>query len=899
MDLTEEEYLEHYGTPRHSGRYPYGSGGDDDGSLRRNPTILDQIAKLKSQGMTDPQIAEGLGMTTTQLRAQRSIALNSQRKAEIAQIQRLKAKGMSNVEIGKRLDMPEATVRSRQKEALKDRENILDNVSNMLEQNVQQKGYIDIGSGVENQLGISSTRLATAVEVLKSKGYVVEKVQVDQGVSANKTTVKVLAPPGTTYRDIATNKDKIRTIVDFSEDGGRTMLGIDPPLPVSAKRLAIRYKEQGGDEADGVVYVRPGVDDLSLGKARYAQVRVAVGESGAGTHYIKGMAVYKDDLPPGVDLMFNTNKSDTGNKLDALKKQSDDPENPFGSAVRQIYKTDANGKQVRDLGLASAMNIVNEEGQWGGNAEHKGWSNNLSSQFLSKQSSTLARAQLDMTFERRKNQLEEILSLTNPAVRQHLLKDFSEDVDAAAVHLKAAALPRQATNVILPVNSLKKSEIYAPGFRNGERVVLVRFPHGGTFEIPELTVNNNNPEAKKLLGTKPRSTDAVGIHHEVAKRLSGADFDGDTVLVIPQRDSAGIKTKAPLEKLKDFDAQRDYKLPDDAPKLSSDRKQQLMGDVSNLITDMTIKGATDNELAAAVRHSMVVIDAEKHHLDYKRSAIEHGIPNLKRKYQGSARSGASTIVSRKKSTELVPERKRAYRIDPDTGARVPIETGAFYINKDTGVRVDKKTKVVKLAETSDAHSLSSGTPIERVYADHSNRLKDLANTARREQVNTKTIPYRPDAAKAYHKEVSSLDEKLNVALMNSPRERQARLLAASTVSMKRAQNPDMDKAELKKLNKLALEEARARTGAHKEQIEITRDEWDAIQSGAISHHKLSQILKNSNIEVVKTLATPKKPRLITSAKAARAKQMLASGYTQAEVADALGVSLTTLKTSIK
>jgi DNA-binding NarL/FixJ family response regulator len=520
---------------------------------------------------------------------------------------------------------------------------------------------------------------------------------------------------------------------------------------------------------------------------------------------------------------------------------------------------------------------------------------------LSKQSPILARNQLEMTFERRKNQLDEILQMTNPAVRQYLLKDFSEDVDSAAVHLKAAALPRQRTQVILPMNSLKDNEIYAPNFTNGERVVLIRYPHGGTFEIPELTVNNRHPEAKKVLGdaAKKGTFDAVAINSKTASRLSGADFDGDTVLVIPQSDRTRIRTKPPLKSLEDFDPQRDYKLDADAPKLSGDRKQQLMGDVSNLITDMTIKGASDTELAAAVRHSMVVIDAEKHHLDYKRSAIDNGIPNLKRKYQGSARSGASTIVSRKNSKMDVPERKRQYRVDPETGKKIWIETNASYVDRTTGKTIQKTSKVVKLAEL-DAHDprLSSGTPIERVYADHSNRMKALADSARKEMVNTKTIPYNASAAKAYSQEVRSLDEKLNLALQNAPRERQARVLAQTTISMKRAANPDMEKAELKKLQSMALEEARTRTGAKKDQIRITTEEWNAIQAGAISHHKLTEILKNADIESVKGHAAPPIPKLMNSVAISRAKQMLASGYTQAEVAAQLGVSLTTLKTGI-
>ena len=50
-----------------------------------------------------------------------------------------------------------------------------------------------------------------------------------------------------------------------------------------------------------------------------------------------------------------------------------------------------------------------------------------------------------------------------------------------------------------------------------------------------------------------------------------------------------------------------------------------MGKISNLITDMTLLGASEDKLARAVRHSMVVIDDEKHHLDYKQSEKDNNI----------------------------------------------------------------------------------------------------------------------------------------------------------------------------------------------------------------------------------------------------------------------------------
>lgn len=879
MIFTEEEYLAHYGILRRSGRYPWGSGGPEYAS---NRSFLDMVDGLKKKGMSEAEIARGLGVTTTQLRAAKSIAKSEEKQAQIGMAEKLRAKGYSNVAIGERMNIPESTVRTLLAPGRKDRAQILDATSNMLKDQVAQKKYIDVGTGVEQHLGVSNTKLATAVAKLREEGYKLQYVKVEQLGTGQQTTLKVLTKDDVPYSEVFRNKEKIALPTSHSVDGGRSYLGLQPPLSVSSKRLAVAYKEDGGADADGVIYVRPGVNDISLGKSRYAQVRIAVD----GTHYIKGMAVYKDDLPPGVDLVFNTNKSNTGNKLDALKKMKDDPDNPFGAVVRQIVGDDGKVK--------SAMNIVNEEGDW------ENWSRTLSSQFGSKQSSILARQQLEMARERRRNELDEIMALNNPAVRKRLLESYADDVDAAAVHLKAAALPRQKSQVILPVNSLKDNEIYAPNFKNGERVVLVRYPHGGIFEIPELTVNNRHPEAKKLLGGgKFPARDAVGINSKVAERLSGADFDGDTVLVIPNNQRR-VKTKPPLEGLKGFDPQS-YKIPEGSniPRIKARTKQVQMGVVSNLITDMTIRGASDGELARAVRHSMVVIDAEKHNLDWKRSAKDNGIEQLKQKYQTDPKTGkvggASTLVSRAGATVRVAERKQGYRIDPATGKKIYTETGATY-RDSKGTLIPRTTKSKGLAEVDDANLLSSGTPIEKIYATHSNELKSMANLARKEAVSTKGVRYSPSARNAYSKEVGDLDTKLALALRNAPLERQAQLLANGVVSQKRHQNPDLEPSEIKKLKSQALNEARLRTGAKKARIEITDREWEAIQAGAISNSKLKQILDNADLDRVKELATPRTATTMTAAKASRAKSMLASGYTQAEVAEALGVSLSTLKT---
>lgn len=877
MIILETNYLMHYGVLRKSGRYPWGSGGDQQ---TRNKSFIDYFDDLKKQGLSEADAARGVGLSTTEVRAARSIAVDQQKQDKIGQAQRLKDKGYSNVAIGDRMGLNESSVRALLSPGFKDRADVLQTTANMLRDQVVKKGMIDVGSGVERHIGVSETKLKTAVAVLKEEGHTVHYVKVEQLGTGNQTTMKVLAGKDVSYSDVFKNRANIKQITDFSEDGGRSFGSIQKPLSIDSKRIAVKYAEDGGGKADGVIYVRPGVHDLSLGSARYAQVRIAVDNS----HYLKGMAVYKDDLPKGTDLQFNTNKTNTGHKLDAMKSLKDDPDNPFGSIVRQIKDPHDKNK------VTSAMNVVNEQGNW------EEWSKNLSSQFLSKQSPSLAKSQLNMTYEQKKHDLDEIKSLTNPAVRKKLLETFADDSDSSAVHLKAAHLPRQGNHVILPIDSLKETEIYAPNFHNGEQVVLVRHPHGGIFELPQLTVNNNNTEAKRTLGRAP---DAVGIHSKVAKRLSGADFDGDTVLVIPNNHGK-IKTASALESLKNFDPQHSYKLPD-GQKFKGNT-QQLMGGISNLITDMTIRGANHQEIARAVRHSMVVIDAEKHDLNYKQSALDAGILQLKHKYQGGGNAGASTLISKAKSEIRIPERKPRSAaaggpIDKATGHKVFESTGETF-TKNNKVIVKTRTST-KLAETDDAHTLSSGTSIEKIYADHSNKLKSLANEARKESANTKGLSYSPSAKQTYASEVKSLDAKLNIAIRNRPLERQAHLLAKAQVDMKRAANPDMDKAEIKKLNTLALGEARRRTGAGKQEIVLTDKEWAAIQSGAISTNKLNQILNNANLDKVKELATPRRKVLMTSIKKGRALSMLRSGYTQAEIAAALGVSLTTLKNSLE
>lgn len=895
----DEDDAEHYGTPRRSGRYPYGSGGDRN---KQHRDFLSYVDGLKKSGLTDNEIWTHLGITSTKYRQLKSIAKNELKAADIAQAQRLRDKGMGPTAIGKQMGIGESSVRALLEPGAKDRAQVLDSTKEMLKDAVDRKKMIDVGGGVEHGLGVSYTKLKTAVSALEDEGYKIHYVKLPQGSGANVTHQKVLTKGDVSYSEVFRNRDQVQQINGtYSDDGGRSWFGLEPPLSISSKRIQVVYGEDGGGDRDGMIFVRPGVKDVELGGNLYAQVRVMTDKS----HFLKGMAAYKDDLPDGVDVQFHTGKTKESlgtSKKAAFKELKRDPEtgevdkdNPFGAVIdRQIMVKDSKGNNK----VTSAMNIVNETGDW------DKWSRNLSSQMLSKQSPLLAKRQLDLLHDRKREELDEIESLTNPAVKRKLLEGFADSADSASVHLKAAPLPDQATKVLMPVKSLKPTEVYAPSFKEGDRVALVRFPHGGKFEIPEVIVNNRNREARKLLGTD--TPDAIGIHPDVAKRLSGADFDGDTVLVIPNN-SGRVRSEPALRDLANFDPQRAYPKYEGMDVLTEDRKQQLMGDVSNLITDMTIKGATHAELAQAVRHSMVIIDATKHELNHKLSAEQNGIAALKKKYQArddGRPGGASTIVSRKKSPITIPERRLARAkeggpIDKETGRFRYVDTGNKFVDPRTGKTRDSTQRLKKLEFFEDANDLrGTDLPIERIYADHSNRMKDLAREARKVMVNTKNTPYSQDARKVYQKEVDDLNEKLTTALRNRPLERQALVITDARVSAKRRAYPDMSASDLKKVKAQALAEARTRTGARKQNIEITDREWEAIQAGAITNNKLEAILRNTDLNRIKELATPRTATVMTSPKQAQAKALLATGYTPSEVAEMLGVNVSTLRSSI-
>ena len=937
--------LSHYGMPRRSGRYPWGSGDDPyqheawygKPDYQTSSDFLARVEKLKKSGWKDDAegVREAFGMSLPEYRATLSNASSERRMINIATAKSLKTDGLSVDQIAEKMGEPPSTVRSwlltsdSAGKTTKTKE-----LASLLKQQIDEKGMIDVGSGVEIELGVSKTRLDAALKMLEEEGYPVYGGRVPQVTNEGKyTIIKAVCPPGTEHKEIY-NYDKIQSITDYtSHDDGETFTKLAPPASLDSKRVQIRFAEDGGSDKDGIVEIRPGVPDLSLGESHYAQVRILVD----GNKYIKGVAVYSDDLPPGCDVLVNSNKSKSVGMDGALKKaKENDPDNPFGALIKangQYYYDGPDGKKH-----LSPINKTREEGDW------TDWKDAVPSQFLSKQPIKLAKQQLQVAIDDRQAEFDSINSLTNPTIKKYLLNKFADECDKTSVTLQAAAIPGQKYHVIIPINTLKDNEAYAPGYDNGTTLALVRYPHGGTFEIPIVTVNNKNTLGKKVI--TEQTMDAIGINHNVAGRLSGADFDGDTVMAIPIKGNINIKSTPALSGLVGFEPKEIYA---GTPKTDSEGKthyyrsdgtefkqmkdtQKQMGVITNLITDMTLKGATSTELARAVRHSMVVIDAEKHGLDWKQSEIDNGIEALKVKYQqktdgSNGYGGSATLISRAKSQYSVDKRIGEPKVNirgtdwydssrPEGALiynyNVPddkLEYSYTKVNKRTGEVTEvtkRRTQQSKwMSEVDDARELISdtNTRMENLYADYANTLKGMANKARATAYKTERIAINKGAQEEYSSEVKSLKTKVNTALLNAPRERKAQFMASTEVSKKIAAYKEENngkkppKKEVGKWGQIALTKYRKEYNSvarSKRSINITDREWEAIQKGAIGETDLMKILQNTDVDDLRARATPKSGKGLSATQINRIQSLANSSYTTAEIAKKLGISTTTV-----
>ena len=901
---TANDILMHYGTKRHSGRYPWGSG---DNPYQHEIDFRNKVLRLRAKGLSEIEIAQKCGYSTTsELRSALRSANNNIKAYRIKWGKALLADGLSPAEAARRMGIPDSSFRALMDEQAVARAGVAQKTADILKDIVDKKGPIDIGAEVNREIdvngtgiGISKEKLMQAVDILKEQGYEVRVGSMPQVTDEHgqRTTMKVLCPPGTP-KNAAYDYEHISSLIDYgkdyySRDNGETISTFQYPASLDGKRVYIRYGEEGGGDLEGLIQLRRGVPDISLGNSHYSQVRILVD----GDKYMKGMAAYSDDIPDGYDVVYNTKHSKSeGNPMKPIKE---DPLNPFGAYIGPKGQSEYLGKDGKKH--LSVINKTRDEGEW------NEWSKTLPSQFLSKQNKKLIDNQLELSIAEKYSEYEDICNLTNPTVKRRLLETFAEDCDATSVHLDAAALPRQRFQVILPVKSLKDNEVYAPNFNPGEKVALVRYPHGGIFEIPVLTVTNKNKEAANMIGKD--GMDAIGINATVAQQLSGADFDGDTVMVIPISSKVNISHKPYLKELRNpdgsmFDPQAAYPYVEGMPIMK--RTDREMGVITNLIMDMTLMGAPDDEVARAVKHSMVVIDAKKHKLNYKLSEEENGIQELKDKYQGHYNEkgnwvyGSGTIVTRAKSQTHVPKRRGEFSIDPETGKKIWKEAhDAHYVDYKTGEKKTRTQQSYWMLDVDDPYELISKyhTPQEEAYARYASQLKALANEARKEyKYNTPNLKYSPSAAELYKDEVASLKEKLNRSRLNAPREREAQRRANVELEKLFKLEPQIkdDKKERGKRAQQYLTQARIQVGAQRYKIDITPKEWDAIQAGAITDSLLRSILDATDTDKIREYATPRNDVGLSKGKVSRLYALQRSGYTNAEIAKALNVPVSTV-----
>lgn len=921
-----------------SGNKPYQHGIGD---------FLERVDFYKKSGVTNQkELATLCGCkNTTDFRIEYQKALHTWKKERAVQAQKMLDSGMTKKAVAAELGIRDSTLNSWLNPKSLERVHKSEVMANFLEEQVKEKKMIDLGSGVEKELNISKTKLAEAMSTLKDRGYQIFYGRVPQATNpGKKTSLTVLATPDQKWSDVYNHPELIQSVKDYivrvGEDGKESIQKKwKYPASLDSSRLMIRYADDldtfghKGIERDGTIEIRRNVPDLDLKGSHYAQVRILVD----GNKYLKGMAHYSDHMPDGIDVIFNTNKT---RDMEVLKKIKKDPDNPFGALLRdkggQYTYKDPKTREEK-LGL---INKTRQEGDW------EEWKDSLPSQFLAKQPMALINKQLGLAIEDKKAEYADILKMTNPTVKKSLLIDFADGCDSDAVHMQAASLPRQKYQVILPVPTLKDDEVYAPNFKDGETIALIRFPNQGIFEIPILKVNNRNAQGRELIGENP--IDAVGLNKKNADILSGADFDGDTVMCVPCNDpkygDTKIQNRPPLEGLEDFDPKVEYRADKVESRLEKVRKKDRygktiygddgkpvyeevmvdhyfrngkefkpmtrtgfeMGNVSNLMMDMTLKGADDADKAMVARHAQVVIDAEKHHLDWKQSELDNHIREMKKKYQeriddedGTVHYGASTLITRAKSPTQVVKPTGTPHIDPVTGKLVYTEKQMqpqTYRDPKTGKERIRMEDVDLLTTKESAFDLvyDRNNPKEVAYAKYSNALRAMANEARKEYLATGDIKFNKQAEEKYHDESERLLSELMISELNAPRERMAQLYSRGIVLAKQRDNPDITKKELKKAADTALAEGRVRFGASRHKIDITPREWEAIQSGAINKTNLEKILKYADPDKVRQYATPRDSVRLTAGQIGRIKAALASGRSAALLAEQYNVSVSTI-----
>lgn len=152
MNSFVEEMLMHYGMPRRSGRYPWGSG---DNPYQHSGDFLSRVEEMKKSGFTftdkdgktytgEVAIAKSMGLSTTQFRTQMSLAKDERRSADVSTAKALREKGYSLNEIAEKMGFAnDSSVRSLLNESSEARMNQAKTTAEFLKKQIAEKGMIE------------------------------------------------------------------------------------------------------------------------------------------------------------------------------------------------------------------------------------------------------------------------------------------------------------------------------------------------------------------------------------------------------------------------------------------------------------------------------------------------------------------------------------------------------------------------------------------------------------------------------------------------------------------------------------------------------------------------------------------------------------------------------------
>ena len=96
MNPIQEDILMHYGVKRRSGRYPWGSG---DNPYQHGGDFLSRVEELQRLGKSEKEIAQEIGLSTTDLRMQVRVAKHERRALQADRARSLRDDGKTLDEI--------------------------------------------------------------------------------------------------------------------------------------------------------------------------------------------------------------------------------------------------------------------------------------------------------------------------------------------------------------------------------------------------------------------------------------------------------------------------------------------------------------------------------------------------------------------------------------------------------------------------------------------------------------------------------------------------------------------------------------------------------------------------------------------------------------------------------